>query len=259
MSTSFRRIGGCVAAGRGSGWPAALAASLLIHSGLALFTAPPGLARQVSPERPLHVDWRRSPAPSVASRAPDPPPPPSRPTSPSRRRDLAAAPVAAAPAPAATLQARAPARAATPDAPPPGKTPATTGPAIIAPASEMPAPVPAAPLAEGSTEFATDRPPAAAAPLADLTARCQQRPAPIYPAAARRRGDAGRVLVSVDIDARGLVARAEVAASSGSRWLDAAALDAVRHWRCSAARQGGQAVVASALQPFSFVLHDGPP
>jgi protein TonB len=45
-----------------------------------------------------------------------------------------------------------------------------------------------------------------------------------------------------------------VVTSSGFDRLDAAALAAVRTWRCRAAQRDGQAVRSVALQPFDFTL-----
>lgn len=90
----------------------------------------------------------------------------------------------------------------------------------------------------------------------DLSIVCHQRPAPAYPAAARRRGDEGKVVLAIQLDQRGLIS-VSVASSSGSRWLDEAAVQAVRTWRCDPAMQAGRTVQATALQTFSFVLQGG--
>lgn len=54
---------------------------------------------------------------------------------------------------------------------------------------------------------------------------------PDYPAAARRRGWQGTVVIAFECDEHGLVVAALVRASSGHAILDAAALAAVRSWR----------------------------
>ena len=81
----------------------------------------------------------------------------------------------------------------------------------------------------------------------DLALSCPERPAPTYPALSRRLGEEGRVVVRVELDAQGRVENARVATGSGVARLDAAALAAVRTWRCNPARRDGQAVRAVAL------------
>ena len=56
-------------------------------------------------------------------------------------------------------------------------------------------------------------------------------PAPIYPPAARRLREQGRVLLLVEVAPDGLPRQVNLASSSGSPRLDEAALDAVRRWR----------------------------
>jgi TonB family protein len=70
---------------------------------------------------------------------------------------------------------------------------------------------------------------------------------PDYPAAARRRGCCGTVLLRVDVDRAGLVTEVVVQQSCGHAVLDDAALRAVRHWRF----QGGPGRV---VVPVEFVL-----
>lgn len=119
----------------------------------------------------------------------------------------------------------------------------------------LPDPRPVAPEPEPSSPLPA--PPVPAAPVvlsAELSATCAERPSPAYPAASRRLGEAGTVLVRVELDEAGRVAAARIAASSGHPRLDEAGLAAVRTWHCTPARRNGQAVRAVALQPFRFVL-----
>ena len=88
----------------------------------------------------------------------------------------------------------------------------------------------------------------------DLSVVCPSRRAPAYPALSRRLGEAGKVVLRVSLDRVGNVAKASVDRSSGFPRLDEAALAAVRDWRCTPAQRNGQAVEATALQPFNFVL-----
>ena len=82
-----------------------------------------------------------------------------------------------------------------------------------------------------------------------------RNPAPIYPAAARRREQQGTVTVKVLVGADGSVERAEIADSSGFDALDDAALDTVRsRWRFVPARHGGIAVESWVLVPIRFAL-----
>jgi protein TonB len=88
----------------------------------------------------------------------------------------------------------------------------------------------------------------------DLSVVCPSRRAPAYPALSRRLGETGKVVLRVSLDKAGNVAKASVDRSSGFPRLDEAALTAVRDWRCTPALRNGQAVEATALQPFNFVL-----
>ena len=151
---------------------------------------------------------------------PQPPPPP--------QQLVAEAPVLAPSEPVAP---------APPAVPPPAPT-------IIAPAPVFAASAPAAPPKPAGPVSLSD----------DLSVSCPDRSPPSYPLAARRRGEQGRVVLRVELDERGSIARAQIANSSGSSLLDEAALAAVRQWHCNPAQRGGQAVRAVALQPFNFTL-----
>jgi protein TonB len=89
---------------------------------------------------------------------------------------------------------------------------------------------------------------------AELSVSCPERTAPNYPVPSRRMGEAGTAVLRVELDEQGRVAAAHVAAGSGFDRLDAAALVAVKTWRCNPAQRNGQPVRAVALQPFKFVL-----
>lgn len=79
-----------------------------------------------------------------------------------------------------------------------------------------------------------------------------QMPPPRYPPAALRRGDAGDVVVRVDVDAAGNPGGVTLVQRSGSRDLDRAAMEAVRHWRFHPAQRNGQPVAGSMDIPFEF-------
>jgi len=122
--------------------------------------------------------------------------------------------------------------AATPQdhvAPPPRQLPAIETPAMA---------LPAGPVALG----------------AELSVACPERVAPVYPSASRRRGEAGSVVLRVELDEQGVVADARIETASGYERLDHAALAAVRTWRCNPPRRNGEPVRAIARQPFHFVL-----
>lgn len=88
----------------------------------------------------------------------------------------------------------------------------------------------------------------------DLALVCPVRTPPPYPELSRRLGETGKVVLRVELDETGRVSTAQVIASSGHKRLDAAALAAVRSWRCQPAQRDGQAVRSVALQPFDFTL-----
>ncbi len=79
-------------------------------------------------------------------------------------------------------------------------------------------------------------------------------PRPRYPYAARLRGEQGRVVLRVEVDAAGAVRAVSIEASSGSRRLDRAALRAVRRWRFAPATAGGRPVPGEVLVPITFRL-----
>lgn len=99
--------------------------------------------------------------------------------------------------------------------------------------------------------------PKPAAPVnlgAELSVSCPERTAPSYPLPSRRLNETGTAVLRVELDEQGRVAAARIATGSGFDRLDAAALAAVKTWRCNPAQRNGQPVRAVALQPFKFVL-----
>jgi protein TonB len=88
----------------------------------------------------------------------------------------------------------------------------------------------------------------------ELAVTCTERTPPPYPPLSRRLGETGKVVLRVDLDETGRVSAAQVISSSGFNRLDAAALTAVKSWRCAPARRDGQAVRSVATQPFKFTL-----
>jgi len=103
-------------------------------------------------------------------------------------------------------------------------------------------------------------PPAPATALQPVASRlevfCTDRPPPPYPLAARRTGAEGVVTVRVVLRPDGTIAASEIDEAQTSAThpaLRAAALEAVRRWRCQLPTPfSGQQVVV--LQPFRFQL-----
>ena len=78
--------------------------------------------------------------------------------------------------------------------------------------------------------------------------------APKYPDEARRRGQAGVVLLHFEIGDDGRVVHVAVARSSGFELLDRAAADAARSWRFKPAVENGVPVASEANLPVEFVM-----
>lgn len=128
--------------------------------------------------------------------------------------------------------------------------------------SDVPAPAPAQRGDEEQprlVETAPPPPPAApappprpVAPVATSQPQPVSSPAPKYPPQALRNGDRGTVMVSAEIGVDGTPSEVGVARSSGSRLLDRAAVDAVRHWRFRPAMADGRPVAGRVQVPISF-------
>ena len=99
---------------------------------------------------------------------------------------------------------------------------------------------------------------ALAAPLPVVGARFDadylRNPPPVYPAASRRIGEEGRVVLRVMVSAEGLPLSVEIKQASGFRRLDEAARAAVERWRFVPARRGATAIESSVLVPLQFTL-----
>lgn len=100
--------------------------------------------------------------------------------------------------------------------------------------------------------------PTAPAAMADVgTPVPTSQPAPRYPAEALRMNVGGIVRVRVTVAADGSVDRLELAEGSGNRYLDRAAMEAVRRWRFQPATRDGQPVSADVVVPISFAPSGG--
>lgn len=163
----------------------------------------------------LFVNFIAPPAPPQTEQPKQPPPRPRPTEKPQPQQVVATTPVVA------TTDYVAP--------PPPRHEPVIDAPRM---------PLPAGPVALGS----------------ELSLACPERMPPNYPATSRRLGEAGIVILRVELDEQGLVAAARIETASGFERLDQAAMTAVKTWRCNPPHRNGQPVRAVARQPFHFVL-----
>lgn len=222
---------------------AGLLAVLALHGGVlyALWSA-----RVIPPPTEavtLFVNFINPPPPQPAPRVVPPPPPPPQPV---KREAPPPKP------PHYHLATEAPVtspREAVEPLPPP--EPVVEPPPVAAP---PPAPSPPAPPAPPAPPPAPPKPAGPVTLAAELAVSCPERKPPVYPPMSRRLGETGKVVLRVELDETGRVSTAQVASSSGSARLDAAALAAVKSWRCTPAQRDGQAVRSVATQPFNFTL-----
>lgn len=126
-----------------------------------------------------------------------------------------------------------------------------TTPPERAPPLQGPAPAPPVPVAQTPGSAAVVA--AAAAPGApDSAPVAIESPQPAYPRDALRRGDSGEVQLRVTVGVDGVPTDVEVSRTSRSRSLDRAAVTAVRRWRYTPARAGGQPVPATTQVSVTF-------
>lgn len=243
-----------------------------------------------APDAPVDVTWlgeARAPeaAPSVPRPAPAPAParpsPPSPPP-PETGKPLPAEPaIARAPKPSST-RARANEPTPVPEAVAVAPTLMTSPPSTPATSATLATPAPSAtqeplsPLAAraepvdapAATGSASPSPssPAASKPVAreaeapvsvvrvepSLIASSQQPP--VYPRASRRAGEAGTVVLRINIAASGAVTATAVAVSSGFERLDAAAQKAVQQWRFTPGTVDGVPTAMPLQVPIRFEL-----
>jgi len=251
-----------------------VAASLALHAAaLAAVLAGSGDRTPQAPGRiaAIAVDIVAPPVPPTPAPAPDiaeaPAPESPTPESPAPPERIAEAPDAPAP-----LPEPAPAPDAAPVAPAPAE-PMAAEPPPVAPPARKPKPAqahaaalssrsaaPAAPAAASGTPGTPG--PATATPSASgpagptVAAAPLDSPQPRYPAAARRRGQQGRVVLSVRVSPSGSPEAVVLVASSGVDALDEAARDAVRGWRFRPALDRGVAVAATVEVPVRFRLEE---
>lgn len=207
-----------------------IALVLLLHGGLCL-------AWMMQPEQPAVVLKEMSVTlamqqPEVAQPQVSPQPPsPSPPPKPQPRIERAELPLPKQPVQEVDESATQPAPVAVPVAAPVAAPPVTT---------EAPA-VSAAPEVDSEPDY---------------TANYLNNPRPPYPRVARRMGYHGKVMINVEVLADGNVGQALLYASSGYQVLDNAALQAVKGWHFTPARQAGRAVTKWFIVPINFTLED---
>jgi protein TonB len=137
------------------------------------------------------------------------------------------------------------------------ETPATAEPVPPAPATPAtPAPAQQAALPRGDAAAAGDGggAPGSTGGAAEGAAPRADNPAPVYPFAARRRGQEGRVVLDVEVLPDGGAGTVSVTRTSGVVSLDRAALEAVRRWRFRPARRDGRPVRSTVRVPVRFAL-----
>ncbi|KPC49391.1 energy transducer TonB [Amantichitinum ursilacus] len=178
-----------------------------------------------------------------------------------------------------TLETPAPLPVVAPPQPKPKIQPPPPQPAPRPVVKHQPVPKPIAPIPVAKpNEVATEpqqpkaEPTAAPAPVAPPAPPRPAEPAPVtqprveasasgnrqpvYPAISRKLAEEGVVMLEVYVRVDGLVGDIRVKQSSGYSRLDNAALDAVRKWKFTPAKQGGQPIAMWYGLPVRFSLVD---
>lgn len=81
---------------------------------------------------------------------------------------------------------------------------------------------------------------------------------PAYPVDVLKEGVSGVVMLVVDVSPDGSVSAARIDRSAGDQRLDAAALDAVKHWKFTPATKEGKPIASQVRVPVEFRLDDKP-
>jgi protein TonB len=236
----------------------ALGLSLLGHAALLHGFAQWSSLGPAAPPAPV-IEAMLLPPPALAEPAPAPHAGP-RPRPPAIERQMVppadARPADARPASEATPHAGPAARA--PESVEQGSPPlAPAAPAAATPGAALGAAAAPGAVVPPTGTTASSGPPAQAtlpAVAPRFGAAYLHNPPPAYPAAARRLGEQGQVLLRVLVGADGAAERVEVGTGSGSARLDRAAVEAVQRWRFVPARQGAEAVAAWVTVPIHFQL-----
>ncbi|MFM0204648.1 energy transducer TonB [Paraburkholderia fungorum] len=130
------------------------------------------------------------------------------------------------------------------------------------PEAAAPAPTPVAPADPTPAAPAAQAAPAVGRPTMDITApknvshiECSMI-TPDYPALSKRRGETGTAYVTFVIGPTGKVESISLKKSSGFSRLDDAAIAAAHASSCKPYLENGQAIRATATQPYNFNLND---
>ncbi len=215
-----------------------IASSVVLFHIAALWAMQAGLVRRVM-EVVVPVELLSQIIEPPKPKEAPPPPPPAKPPPPSEPVVKRTAPSLPPP----------PMPVAIPD-----PTPAPNAPTGVTAPQPAPPPI-AAPVAVAPTPPAPAPAPAPAkVELPSSDADYLQNPSPAYPAASRRLGEQGKVLVRVLIGVDGTAQKAEIRQSSGFDRLDKAALDTVQRWRYVPGKRGGVAEAMWFTVPINFVL-----
>jgi protein TonB len=248
-----------------------------------LYAPEPSAAGTASPDDKMQAEPAPPPAPATDTPPPPQPeivppavPPPAEPAQPTPPAEPAPpAQVASPPAPAEATPPP-PAAVATPAAPaeamppPPAEAVPRERLPPTAPPVALPKPQAHRPIARLPSLRSPEPGPGLAAPgpqPAVPTMAAESTPArplrgyagnrdPIYPEAARRRGEQGRVMLRVNVSSGGEPVFVTVQQSSGFPRLDDAAAAAVRQWRFEPAARDGKTVAGIAEVPILFRLEN---
>ncbi len=219
-------------------WQLGLTGSFMVHLAMLLgYYMLPGYTARPAEHPPLEITLVAAPAPVFTPPVirPEPTPAPPRPQ--------------ATPSPA--LKPEVPAVTLALKITPTGNLPAAPAVASLAP--------PAKTLAAGDSAAHPPVHTLATPPAPTLicaTPDYLKNPEPPYPPLARRRHQAGLVLVSVSVNPAGRATRVALKVSSGFPILDAAALEAVRDWEFKPARIGNLTTSSEIEVPVRFQLTD---
>jgi protein TonB len=134
----------------------------------------------------------------------------------------------------------------------PGAAYIASSPATVEPAAATDSETDSTPVGEASMASAADATPAER----DSEPQVIERSEPNYPIESLNAREEGEVRLQVALDALGSVEDVRVVDSSGSRMLDRAAMDSVRHWRFRPARHAGEAMAGMTEVTVAFHLGD---
>jgi protein TonB len=202
---------------------------------------------------PLETSKPRQAEPAIA-RAPTPPSTRARANEPTPVPEaVAVAPTLmtsppSTPATSATLATPAPSATQEPLSPLAARAEPVDAPAATGSAS----PSPSSPAASKPVAREAEAPVSVVRVEPSLIASSQQPP--VYPRASRRAGEAGTVVLRINIAASGAVTATAVAVSSGFERLDAAAQKAVQQWRFTPGTVDGVPTAMPLQVPIRFEL-----